>query len=236
MTTDTTTLVMLPGLDGTGMVFEPLLSQLPENIDARVVRYPADEPISLQEHVDIARQSLPKGRPFVLLAESFSGPIGLQLLAEPPTNLIGVVFVATFARYPSPFLLDASQYLPQGLLLKLFSTAPLCRLFCLGRAPGEALKIFQKALRSVSLGVLTRRLKILTELPPPPETNFSGPCLYLQASKDRMVSSRATGPLLKHLPQLQVVQMAGPHIILLARPEEGARRISAFVEKAMVTK
>lgn len=224
-----TTLLLLPGLDGTGMIFEPLLTYLPEEIEAQVVRYPGDRPMSFQDHVAFARKQLPEDKPFVLLAESFSGPVGLQLLAEPPSNLIGVIFVATFARYPRPFLPDAGRFLPQDLLLKLFSTTLFSRFFCLSGASGEAIKLFRTALSSVKLNVFSRRLQILDELPPPPDTTFSGPCLYLQASNDRLVPSRAVGPLQNHLPQLQVEQIAGPHIILLAQPEAGARRISDFI-------
>ena len=146
-----TTLLLLPGLDGTGLVFEPLLKHLPAEIDAQVVRYPTDRIMTFQEHVDFSRKQLPKKKPFVLLAESFSGPVGLQLLAEPPRNLIGVIFVATFAHYPSPFLLDAGRFLPQGLLLKLFSTTLFSRFFCLGGASGDAINIFREALASVKL-------------------------------------------------------------------------------------
>ena len=127
------TLVMLPGLDGTGLVFDPLLSHLPDNINPQVVRYPADTALSFQEHVEFARKKLPKKEPFVLLAESFSGPIGLQLLDKPPANLIGVIFVATFARYPSPFLLDVGIYLPQNtsgaFFLSWWSSRKCCQNF-----------------------------------------------------------------------------------------------------------
>lgn len=224
-----TTLLLLPGLDGTGLVFEPLLTHLPAEIDAQVVRYPTDRIMSFQEHVAFARKQFPKKKPFVLLAESFSGPVGLQLLAEPPSNLIGVILVATFAHHPSPFLLDAVRFLPQGLLLKLFSTTLFSRFFCLGGASKDAVNIFHEALASVKLKVLSQRLQILAKLPPPPDTTFSKPCLYLQASNDRLVPSRALTPLQKHLPQLQVEQITGPHIILLAQPEIGARLISEFI-------
>ena len=229
MSNESPSLVLLPGLDGTGLIFGPLLDHLPEEIDARVVRYPVDRVMSFQEHVDFARKQFPKKKPFVLLAESFSGPICLQLLAEPPSNLIGVVFVATFAHHPSPFLLDAGRFLPQGLLLKLFSTTLFSRFFCLSGASKDAVNIFHEALESVKLNVLSQRLQILAELPPPPDTTFSGPCLYLQASNNRLVPSRALQPLQKHLPQLQVEQLSGPHIILLAQPETGARVISEFI-------
>jgi pimeloyl-ACP methyl ester carboxylesterase len=220
---------MLPGLDGTGQVFEPLLQQLPEEIEAQVVRYPADRVMSFQEHVDFVRKQLPRKRPFVLLAESFSGPIGLQILSDPPENLKGVILVATFARHPTPFFLDAALYLPQKLILNLFTKTFLGRFLCLGGAPSESVNIFQNALKSVKLNVLSNRLKILAELPPPPEISFSGPSLYLQAKNDRLVPERATGPLQQLLPLLQIEQLPGPHITLLAHPETGARIISNFI-------
>ena len=229
MTAAATTLVMLPGLDGTGLVFAPLMSCLPEGISTRVVSYPTDLVMSFQEHVDFARGQLPEDRKYVLLAESFSGPVSLQLLAKPPDNLLGVIFVATFARHPSPFLLDAACHLPQSLLLKLFTNPLFSRCLCLGGASAEAVKLFSRALLSVKLSVLSSRLKILATLPPPPETTFSGPALYIQASRDRLVPPRAAEALARHLPQLRVERVAGPHIVLLAQPENGARLISAFL-------
>jgi pimeloyl-ACP methyl ester carboxylesterase len=230
MASQKTTLILLPGLDGTGLVFEPLLKHLPATINPVVVCYPSDEPMSFQSHIDFVKDRLPKEKPFILLAESFSGPIGLQLLADPPANLVGVIFVATFERYPKPFLLDMARILPQGLLRKLFATTLLCRFFCLGSADREAVALFRKALASVDLAVLSNRLQILAELPPPPEPSFSGPCLYLQASQDRLVPERAAARLQRHLPRTQLVQIPGPHIILLARPEAGARAISKFID------
>ena len=231
MTSHQTTLIMLPGLDGTGLVFDPLLEHLPEEIEVQVVRYPANRVMSFQEHVDFARKQLPRKKPFVLLAESFSGPIGLQILSDPPDNLKGVLLVATFARHPTPFFLDAGLYLPQKLILNLFTKTLLGRFFCLGGAPSEAVNIFQNALKSVKLSVLSNRLKILAELPPPPEISFSGPCLYLQPKNDRLIPERATVPLQQLLPQLQIEQLPGPHITLLAHPETGAQIISKFISE-----
>ncbi len=229
MTADVTTLVVLPGLDGTGLVFEPLKSFLSKQIIPVVVRYPIDRPMTFREHVDFARRQLPADRPFVLLAESFSGPVCLQLLADPPDTLLGVILVATFARHPSPFLLDAACHLPQSLLLKLFANRLFSRCLCLGGASAEAVELFRRALLSVKLSVLSSRLQILAELPPPPEVTFSGPVLYLQATRDRLVRPRAAEELARHLPQLQVERISGPHVILLAQPKGGALLINTFV-------
>lgn len=39
-------LLMLPGMDGTGRLFAPLLPHLPAAIDPRVLSYPPDLPLA----------------------------------------------------------------------------------------------------------------------------------------------------------------------------------------------
>ncbi|MGW8313691.1 MAG: alpha/beta fold hydrolase [Desulfuromonadales bacterium] len=229
MSADLTTLVMLPGLDGTGLVFEPLRTYLPAGVSMQVVPYPVDQIMSFQEHVEFARKQIPTDRPFVLLAESFSGPVALQMLITPPEQLLGVIFVASFVRYPVPFLLDVGRHFPQTLLLRLFTRSIFTRLFCLGGAPHEAVKLFRQALLKVKLPVLSHRLQLLSELPPPPQISFSRPSLYLQASRDWLVPRRAVRSFRELFPQLHVQKITGPHIILLARPEAGAKLIIDFI-------
>ena len=235
MGSDPLPLVMLPGLDGTGMVFEPLLDQLGATIAPRIVSYPTNEILGLFDYVELARNALPTESPFVLLAESFSGPIGLQLLTAPPDNLVGVIFVTTFARYPRPFLLDLARNLPQDALRGLFETRLGCRFFCLGAAPKSAVALFQQAISQVKTATLTSRLNLLAHLPPPPTAGFRGSCLYLQASQDHLVPSRATVEMQKVLPQMDISTLKGPHTILLAQPENGARLIQQFVHSLQET-
>jgi hypothetical protein len=75
-------LVLFPGMDGTGLMLEPLLPFL-DGIEPQVVRYPA-ELTSYPDCQAFARTRLPRDRPFLLLGESFSGPIALALVAERP--------------------------------------------------------------------------------------------------------------------------------------------------------
>jgi pimeloyl-ACP methyl ester carboxylesterase len=224
-----TRLVLLPGLDGTGRLFGSFLEQLPKEIDAQVVCYPNDRPLTFEEHIDFARAQLPNDKPFVLLAESFSGPVGLQLLADPPDNLLGVIFVATFARYPHPFLLDISRWMPQELMLKLFQTTAAIRFFLLSKAASTAVDIFRSALADVQRSALTRRLEILAELPPPPVPARQLPTLYLQAGNDRLVHARALDFFTETFPGLRTERLPGPHITLLANPKAGAEIISDFI-------
>ena len=66
-----TSLVLLPGLDGTGLLFQPLIDCLPEDIQPVVVAYPKELQLGYAELLPLVLDSLPPG-PFVLLGESFS--------------------------------------------------------------------------------------------------------------------------------------------------------------------
>ena len=74
------TLVLLPGMDGTGRLFKPLRDSLPEEMNVMTVSYPREEPLGYSDLLTLVRRSLPRD-PFVLVAESFSGPIGIELAA-----------------------------------------------------------------------------------------------------------------------------------------------------------
>lgn len=74
-------LVLLPGLDGTGRLFQPLLAHLPSTIDPLVISY-SNLAGTYAEMLPAARKELPPDRPFVLLAESFSGPAAIALAAN----------------------------------------------------------------------------------------------------------------------------------------------------------
>jgi len=50
-----TRLVLLPGMDGTGILFEPLLNVLPREWEPIVVRYPPDEARGYDELLEVVK-------------------------------------------------------------------------------------------------------------------------------------------------------------------------------------
>nr|WP_194151606.1 hypothetical protein [Pseudomonas caspiana] len=56
-------LVLLPGMDGTGELFQPFVSALKHRCDTVVVTYPSDIPLSYEDLQAIARQALPTVQP-----------------------------------------------------------------------------------------------------------------------------------------------------------------------------
>ena len=74
-------LVLLPGLDGTGALFRRFARALPEGLTSQAVHYPAHDPADYDDLLPRVRLQLPQA-PFVLLGESFSGPLAIRLAAE----------------------------------------------------------------------------------------------------------------------------------------------------------
>ncbi len=98
------TIVILPGMDGTGLELTDFVAALDPELEAIVVTYPNDRPMDYAGHEAVARTRLPIGRPFVLLGESYSGPIAISIAASAPPELIGLVLCCSFARNPRPAL------------------------------------------------------------------------------------------------------------------------------------
>ena len=76
-----TAIVLLPGLDGTGTLFRPLLAHLPSPLRPIVVAYPGNEKLGYDALRQRVMAALPTEEPFVILGESFSGPLALMAAA-----------------------------------------------------------------------------------------------------------------------------------------------------------
>src|SRR5690349_144022 len=99
-----TALVLLPGMDGTDTLRSEFIAALRPTIEASVVSYPADRAFGYIELEAIAHSKLPTDGPYVLLGESFSGPIAISIAAKHPPGLIGLVLCCSFASTPRPIL------------------------------------------------------------------------------------------------------------------------------------
>ncbi len=118
MTVDANTirLVLMPGLDGTGICFGPLIRALPPDVPRTVITYPDDENLSLKDHADFVAARL-TGEDTVLVAESFSGLVALMLLHARPASVKGVIFSAAFAEALYPIMIRTAASIPGGASL-----------------------------------------------------------------------------------------------------------------------
>lgn len=215
-------LILLPGLDGTGMLFRPLLAALPAEIRPKVIAYPADRVLSLAEHAEFVARHLPR-EDVVVLAESFSGLVALSLLAMKKPRIKRVLFVASFAEPPRPFLLSFAPLLRWAGPAMRMAPAFLLRQFCLGSSANvQQLGLLRQALGAVSPEVLAHRLGLVGARHAFAQAQFKVPCHYLQASQDRLVPPSAAEWFREHVEPCEVESVEGPHFLLQAKPQECA--------------
>lgn len=224
-----THLVLLPGMDGTGDLFAPLMEALGDAFTLQVVRYPVDRPADYAELVSIVRAVLPRDRPYVLLGESFSGPIAVTLAAEAPVGLQGLVLCCSFVRNPQPWLASLRPLV--GLVP--VKAIPVCALawFLLGRASNNGWRsALGKALAQVSPDAMRARLRAVLAVDVSTAwAEVSVPTLCVRAAQDWVVPAAASHLVTALKPSTQVVELTGPHFLLQIAPLEAARAIHAFV-------
>ena len=222
-----TGIVVLPGLDGTGRLLDAFCARLGSlGVPARAVAYPADVPLDYAALEPIARAALPTDRPFVLAAESFSGPIAIRLAAESPPGLVGLVLSATFARAAVPSLR------PLAPLLRFAPTrAPvgLVSFMLMGRWATPALREEIRALLRIVApdvwrirGAAALRVDVRDAL-----ARIRVPTLCLRATHDRLVGPSAHADLMTGLANAESAEFEGPHM-LLQTIDATATAIAAF--------
>lgn len=152
-------LVLLPGLDGTGLLFDPLLGVLPSHFSPIVISYPPNEPLGYAELVKYVKNRIPANEDFVIVAESFSGPLAVQIAASHPPHLKGLILCATFVSSPTLVPRQLS-WLVRNPVVVLASRPLLLRHYLTGTdAPVSFSGSFHECLRSVSTNVLAHRMK-----------------------------------------------------------------------------
>lgn len=228
------TIVVLPGLDGTGTLYQQLAQQLAPDYELQVIAYPLDQLWGYSELLDYIRPQLPQS-PYLLLAESFSGPLGIILAAEKPHYLKALVLCCTFGRNPLPAikgLASAVDKLPWNELVHHWTA-----LWLQGRYASPQLSaLMGNALMMVPEQVIKHRAKqtlqvdVLTEF-----ATLTLPLMYLQARQDRLIWAFNAKTLKKLQPDMQLVRLDAPHFLLQAVPDQAAWQLQLFIEEHLVS-
>ena len=228
------TLVLLPGLDGTGKLFSELVRALGSAIDAQIVSYPVDRALGYAELEALVRAALPAERRFVVLGESFSGPIAIRIAADPPAGLAGVILCGTFAKNPYPLLGWArplAAWFPLKSLPRWLRAPLMWGSLAAERAPAR----LNRAMAAVSADVVRHRIAALLAVDASAAlARIRLPVLVLQAGHDLVVPHSATRWILETAPHAQLVEIDGPHLLLQTRPEECAAAVIPFVRSAIL--
>lgn len=224
--------MLLPGLDGTGKLFAPFVAALPAELEPVVLPLPAQAGPGYERLVEAVRERLPRGRPYALVAESFSGPAAIELAAGGPPGLRAVVLVASFHRRPAVRGLRLLAPLANVLLAHPPPAWATRRLLAGEDAPDDLVRSFQDAIGETSPAVLAARVRsalkadVTAALAACPV-----PILYVGGSRDRLLRPAIEGEMKRVQPALDVQLVDAPHLVLQRRPREAARIIARFLQR-----
>ncbi|QDV08914.1 Alpha/beta hydrolase family protein [Planctomycetes bacterium Poly30] len=221
------TLVLLPGLDGTRFLFEPFLRAW--GSEAMVVTYPTTLPSDYDTLLPLVLAALPKGRDFVLLGWSFSGPLALMAAATRPERLKGVVLCASFVEKPLPWVPVFARHFTWPVLFGFTGSLAIAKTALAGYGSKEVNALIGRAHDAVPSAVMAARVReVLTVDVRDELVQCPVPVLYLEAARDRIVPRRNLERIQQMRPDVLVRTIPGPHIALAIHPIEAAEAIRRF--------
>lgn len=224
-----TTLVLLPGLDGTEILFGPLVSRLPSWINPVVVRYPASGPNAYDDLVPIVNQAVDSLTDFVILGWSFGGPLALMIAVQRPSQVAGVILCASFVTPPRPGLIPFRFALTAPVIATVRALRRT-RLLVPGWASAEMRRAKAATWRRVNARTLAARARTALGVD---ARQLLADCrtriMYLASTKDEIISRTNLDEVLAIAPQTEVAEIEGPHLALFTNPEQSAARIADFL-------
>jgi pimeloyl-[acyl-carrier protein] methyl ester esterase len=226
------TLILLPGLDGTGNLFAPLIPELPRTLNVITAAYPSERFLPYPELVSWLSELVPSNGPFAILGESYGTTVAVKFTATHPPNLTGVILCAGFIFNPVRKWGPLPKLLARPLFFRFPSPDFLREYFILGFGAPESLKLaLRRTVQSVNTEVFGKRARAAIDCDATQEIRqVNVPLLYLQAAKDRLVGSECLEEIKRLHPETISISIRAPHLLLQREPREAARAITQFLD------
>jgi pimeloyl-[acyl-carrier protein] methyl ester esterase len=220
-------IVLLPGMDGTGELLDGLARRLSSARPVHIVSYPPDEPLGYDELTAIAAARLPEGR-FVILGESFSGPIAIGIAAKEP-RAAGLILASSFARHPLPSLLIPFMRLLDSKRVPSWSiAAALLGAWGTPELKSRLREVQEKLPRETIEARAAAALRVDQR---DALRRIACPVMCLHGRFDRVTGRRCVRQILLAQPHCQMQWLEAPHMLLETHPDEAARAIDAFCDR-----
>ncbi len=223
-----TDVVLLPGLHGSRALFASFVALAPSWARCRPLALPS---IGGQSFDEIAEVLLPELRAlegFVLLGESFSGPIAARLADRLDQKVALLVLCNPLVEMP--------WRLPEGIAAPMIASPRMpiwCAALALSGGDRSIAKTALDEVRTLPREVLARRLAAaFSATEEALASHLAPPLLGILGTSDRLVSPSRSHAFLSRVPQSTVVEIEGPHLIVQARPADVWAAISEEFESA----
>ena len=218
---------VLPGMDGTTKLLRKFCELAPDSHNVAAVALPPRVMSGFQSLASHVAEMLPRNDKVLLVAESFSGPIAVNVAAHHPERVIGLVLVATFVDSPVPAV---ARIVPWTLIFRCPLPKFAARIALVGNESStDDIHEIQDVARAVSPEVVAGRLKMLMTLDETASLKkCKCPLLYIRPTADRLVPERCWETIRDLRPDARLAEIDGPHFILQRKPTEAWQHIAEF--------
>jgi pimeloyl-[acyl-carrier protein] methyl ester esterase len=218
-------IILLPGMTGTADLLAELSDALAPHREVHAISYPLTGPQDYEHLTGYVLDRLPT-RPFIILGESFSGPIALEIAVREPGRTAGLIMAATFASHPLPTAvtsltswMDLSlvpQMIIESFMLGPYGTPELKSHFfrAINAMPSDTLR----ARTEQTLSVDKRHLLAMVGCP----------TLSLTGRHDRLIPTNCGHEIEAGIAGCLSHAIEGPHMFLETHPRLSAAAIDTF--------
>ena len=218
----------MPGLHGSTALYADFVSLAPSWARCRPVALPTLGEQSFDGLADALEPELRGLEGFVLVGESFSGPIAARLAERLSPKVALLVLLNPLVEMPFR--------LPAGLAASVTASRWASSWGAAALLAGGDRALGGDALREVRLlpnDTLRDRLSaVFSATADELSRHLVAPLLGILGTRDRLVSAARTRALLKSVPFGTVVELDGPHLIAQTKPAEVWDAISHEFESA----
>jgi pimeloyl-ACP methyl ester carboxylesterase len=224
-------LVLLPGLDGTGELFGPLINCIPKGIKPIVISYPRDRQCSYIELKEIIMEELPGETDFFILGESFSGPLAIMISGQRPERLKGLILCATFITNPFRFIPSWMHIISVGPIYRLWPLLIRIRTVHETDQVKELANMAISVIKTVNPNVIAGRIKSIFQVDVEEELlSFDLPILYIMGDKDRLIRKHNFEKIKRIRPDILLNVVKTQHCILQREPMDAVNVLIEFME------
>ncbi|MGB0835934.1 MAG: alpha/beta fold hydrolase [Psychrobium sp.] len=212
-------IILLPGLDGTGLLFNELLAFMPDNVVRDVIVLDELVGNSISEHARMLATRYDNSEELLVVAESFSGRLAYELALLIPQQVKHLIFVASFISRPIGIARFA-QYLPSfslkdrsfnRFILKLLGFANLCST--------EQLDAVFKSLSMAEFSNLKWRLRQISNMRKVTR-KLPVAATYIRPSKEHLVGLNAVNHIEETFQSFEMRVLEGGHFIAQFQPQK----------------
>ena len=212
-------------MDGSGELFERFIAAAPTGFRLIALRFPQ---FANYDDLEVALFEQLPAEEFSIVAESFSGPLGIRLAARAAERVNALVFSNTFADAPrSPLY----AMWPWAFLFRFSPPGWIVRRYLLGRfIDRENLTPVRRAAADVSPSVMAKRVVASLRVNDLPILRkLRVPMLYLRGTEDRLVLDRSVRVMQHANPTILRRDVAAPHLLLQTAAAEAWSHIAPFI-------